>query len=229
MTVSFVGSASAEATSLTLPAHQAGDLIVIFAWNGASTTQPAVPAGWLNAFTFQNSTGTVRAGTVGYKIAASSAEVSGTWLNAQLLGCVVYRDDLSVLTIGGTNGQINLNASTIFHQSLPVSTLSGPFPKLRALSSFILRMAACTSNSSDIETPPAGYTNRVAIAGASANELVIHESDTPLVSQTGTNQTINQTVVASTVTVEILDTGYTKTAAAGGLLLPRAMDGGYAA
>ena len=224
MTVSFVGAASAEATSLTLPAHQEGDLIVIFAWNGASTSQPVVPAGWLNAFTFQNSTGTVRAGTVGYKIAASGAETSGTWANAQLLGCVVYRDDLNVLTIGGTNGQINTNLPSIVHQSLPVSTLSGPFPKLRALSSYILRMAACTSSTSDIETPPTGYTNRVAIAGASANELVIHESDTSLSSQASTNQTINQTVVASTVTLEILDTGFAKTAA--GMLVHPGMSGG---
>ena len=224
MTVSFVGAASAEATSLTLPTHQAGDLIVIFAWNGASTTQPVVPAGWLNAFTFQNSTGASRSGTVGYKIAASGAETSGTWSNAQLLGCVVYRDTDNLLTIGGVNAQIGFNSTTITHQSLSSSVTSGQFTKLRALSSYILRMAACTSNSSDIETAPSGYTNRLAIAGASANELVIHESDTALASQIGTNQTINQTVVASTVTIEILDTGYAKAAA--GMLVHPGMSGG---
>lgn len=226
MTVSFVGSASAEATSLTLPAHQRGDLLVMFAWNGASLTAPTVPSGWHIAYSFTNATGANRGGVVAYKNAASASEASGTWTNAQLLGCVVYRDDTNYLTVGGVNGQVNFNSTTIQHVILQVNTQSASLTKLRAASSYILRMAACTSNSSDIETPPSLYTNRVAIAGASANELVIHESNTSLASQGATNQTINQTVVASTVTVEILDT--TIVIPAGGLLLPRAMDGGYA-
>lgn len=220
MTVSFVGAASAEATSVTLPAHQRGDLLVVFAWNGASTTIPSVPTGWRIAYAFANTTGASRAGVVAYKNAASASEASGTWTSAELLGCAVYRDDANYLTIGGVNGQVNFNSNTITHRELQVITQSANLTKLRAESSYILRMAACTSNSSDIETPPSLYTNRVAIAGASANELVIHESNTSLASQVATNQTINQTVVASTVTVEILDTTIVIPAGSGMLVHP---------
>ena len=56
--------------------------------------------------------------------------------------------------------------------------------------------------------------------------MVIHESNTSLASQIATVQTINQTVVASTATIEILDTGYAKTAAGGGMIVHPGMSGG---
>jgi len=41
-----VGSAIADGASVTIPAHQAGDLLVIFANRFDSTTIPTLPSGW---------------------------------------------------------------------------------------------------------------------------------------------------------------------------------------
>ena len=45
MAISIIGTpAAAAATSITLPTHAAGDLIVIFAFKDGATTIPTVPS-----------------------------------------------------------------------------------------------------------------------------------------------------------------------------------------
>lgn len=86
---SFVVGAATGTDSVTMPAHQAGDLIVAFAFRDGSTTLPTLPAGWTSrlAPTGANSC-SMRLAT---KIAASSSETSGTWTNATSLIVLVLR------------------------------------------------------------------------------------------------------------------------------------------
>lgn len=87
--ISRVGVASAEASSVTLPAgHKAGDIILVFAFRDGSTTPPTLPAGFTNINSAGSNASSFRCG---WKIATSAADTSGTWTNATGIMVVVYR------------------------------------------------------------------------------------------------------------------------------------------
>ena len=85
--ITYIGSATGT-TSATLPAHQAGDLIIGFAFRDGSTTAPTRPSGWT---TIDTATGILCSGALAYKVAASSSETTGTWTNAISVIFLVYR------------------------------------------------------------------------------------------------------------------------------------------
>lgn len=87
-----ISSATAAATTLTMPAHQAGDMLVMWAHNKSSTTVPTLPAGWSAWPTTPSASGNTNAARLAYKFAASSSETSGTWTSATSLICVNYRN-----------------------------------------------------------------------------------------------------------------------------------------
>jgi surface protein len=86
--ITYIGEATGT-NSATLPAHQAGDLILAFAFRDGSTSLPTAPAGWSGLS--QNTSGTSVCARTSYKIAASSSETTGTWTNATTVIFLVYR------------------------------------------------------------------------------------------------------------------------------------------
>lgn len=191
MTVSFVAAASVEATSLTMPSHQAGDLLVMYAFNNTGTTLPTVPSGWtLITSRSANSKG----GVVCVKQAASISEVSGTWTNASFLACAAYRDDIYMLAIGnfsqtGTAGATNPTWGTI---------------QTRAGGSWVIGIVGLSLNTEIGETPPTGMTNRTNTAGASSGEVSIHDTNA---ATTWSSQSITTAALTyQTFTLEILST-----------------------
>lgn len=99
MSVSFIGIASAATTSVTLPAHNVGDLIAIFAYR-STTTAPTLPAGYTN---ISNQSANGNSFRVGYKFATGS-DTSGTWTNATFIIAVIYR---GVAKVGGASSSTN--------------------------------------------------------------------------------------------------------------------------
>lgn len=90
--IQFVGSgASTGATTITIPTHQTGDIIVIAAFRETAETVPDLPAGYTSLAT-TSTAGLTMSSRVGYKVATSASETSGTWTNANALGVAVYRD-----------------------------------------------------------------------------------------------------------------------------------------
>lgn len=87
-TITYVGEATGT-TSATLPSHQAGDLIVAFAFRDGSTTLPTQPSGWTSIDT---ATGTSCCARLAYKVATSSGETTGTWTSATTVIFVLYRN-----------------------------------------------------------------------------------------------------------------------------------------
>ncbi len=126
-----VGSAIADGASVTIPAHQAGDLLVIFANRFDSTTIPTLPSGWTSAAT---KTGTQRAGRVGYRVATGSGTTSGTWTGAQITLVWVLRDH-------GGIGAAAVDAAT----TLPALTLTGSSSWVGALQSGVFGVPAVPS------------------------------------------------------------------------------------
>jgi surface protein len=86
--ITFIGAAEGT-TSATLPAHQAGDLILAFSFRSGSNTASTLPSGWININGLgANST----YGRVAYRIATSSGTTTGTWTNATRVIFLIYRN-----------------------------------------------------------------------------------------------------------------------------------------
>lgn len=87
--ITYIGE-STGITSATLPAHQAGDLILAFAFYDGITSVPTQPTGWTSIA--GSGSGAVGASArLAYKIAASSGEISETWTSATTVIFLVYR------------------------------------------------------------------------------------------------------------------------------------------
>lgn len=98
-------SATTNVATITTP--NVHDLILVFAFNGSTTTVPTSPAGYTGV---TNGTG---ANACGYKAAwkfSNGTETNtGTWTNATAIAVIVYRN---VAAIGGNN-QLNGATATI--------------------------------------------------------------------------------------------------------------------
>lgn len=227
MAISYVGGASAAATTLTLPSHNAGDLIFGFAWHSPTNTgTPAVPSGWYMVRNITRSSGvSARTGVLGYKIAQSNSETSGTWASAILLGCVVYRDTAEYISVGGWNVNAD-NTGTAFNY--PALTANGSLQSNNTIlgpNTWVVGFGGINSNALSLETPPSGMTNRVNIAGASVGELAIHDTNGNVASWSQTATVLSSADYGSAITVEILRTGHLKTAG-GGLFVGGGLTGG---
>jgi hypothetical protein len=116
--VGFVSSDFSTSASFTeMPYHKSGDIIIIWAFNTGAATIPTLPAGWTSIIT-DSSTDSVR---VGYKIAASGSETSGTWTAADHLMCAVYRNVSAI----GDSAINNATSGTLSFPSLSLQQTNG--------------------------------------------------------------------------------------------------------
>lgn len=144
MAVSYVGQASALTTSVTLAAHNVGDLMVMFAF-ATTSTPPTAPAGW----TSLHAAGTGNAGSrLAYRIAPDTSTASGTWTGAAFLGCQIYR--------GAIIGAFAASNGTSVSQTYPALTLWR-----QDNSSWGVRFAGANGQASTGGTIT-GYTDRIA-------------------------------------------------------------------
>lgn len=213
MAKSFVSAAAAEANSVSMPSHQAGDLLVMWAYRASSATRIVAPAGWWYVTMRAN---VLQSAILCYKIATSSSEVSGTWTNAEMVEVAVYRDDANYLILGGLNAvsaaaTTNVQFPLIAAPSAQVTGLS----TMRGGSSWVLGAVGVVANNSDIETPPAGMTNRVNLAGAGAIEVSIHDTNGDVASWPATSHTQSVSAAYQSAVAEIVDTGIVKASGGG--------------
>lgn len=130
--ITYVGGAGAQASSVTLPAHQAGDLMVFFASQGNDITNvPQLPTDCQSLLVVQANGACTR---VGYKYAQSSSETSGIWTGAQFVSCAIFRGNISPGAIAALTG----NSTTITDPGLTLQTADG--------SSAVLAMAFIRGN-----------------------------------------------------------------------------------
>lgn len=169
MAITYVSSAAAESTTLAMPSHQAGDLLVMFGYYlFTSAVKVTMPTGW-NERNFI--TGFNRNVLLAWRIADSGAVTSGTWSNATYLACSVYRSNTSKYlfpghaAVVGEAGVTNLNYPALD----PLLRIS------KAPDSWVLG-AIGTESDTTANTAPTGMTNRVSLAGT-AGEIAIHDSN----------------------------------------------------
>ena len=209
MTTSFIDSAVAEATSLTMPTHQAGDMLVMYAGIVTGTGTITIPSGWrVVCFRAINNS---MSSVVAVMTATSGAEVSGTWTSAELLACVVYRDSVNYLRVGGSN-QGGSSGVTITYPALIPYGSSTSSSSMRA-SSWVVGFGLASVNTGSLETPPTDMVNRATLAGASVGEIAIHDTVGDVSTWPATNVTIDAGNNHAAV-IELVDSGYAIAAAA---------------
>lgn len=186
MTISFVGAASAAADSVTLPTHQAGDLLIVATANISSQINP--PAGWNRLHVRYASDGGGRSLTVAYKIATTASEVSGTWSNALSIICVAYRDSDNYITLGGMRftGLSQTLGTTLSWPALPAN---GDTAGIITPNQWVVAFAMTNVNTTNIEVAPSGYTNRASQAGSTNSKLTAHDTNAAVAAASGVAQT----------------------------------------
>lgn len=178
-----ISTAAASTSSVTLPTHQPGDLIVISTFNNASTTTLTKPAAggtvpaWVD---IDNNTGANSCSmrTV-YFVATTSNHTSGTWTNANAIDAIVYRG-VGAIPIGGHAESGGTGTGSVA-PSITLSNGDG--------SSAILEIHASRTTSS-FNAAPAGYTRRVSDAsGYTVMNTKDDATSDGAVTQTGTSST----------------------------------------
>lgn len=171
MAIAFVGAA-AGVDSVAIPAHQPGDMLLIFAYRDDSNTQPTQPAGWTQGGAMAGNT---NSGRVAWRIATTSAETSGTWNNATTVIVAVYRASSGQNGIG-TVASAGAASTTVTYPALPSMSASG--------TSWVVGMAGHRSINTALETPPPGMVLRInAVDGG--DEASLFDTNGPVVGWAG--------------------------------------------
>jgi hypothetical protein len=197
MAVTYVSAASDAATTLTMPSHQEGDLLVAFAYNdvSGSSTVPTVPSGWIVRISVGNAG---RSFVVAWRTADSGSVASGTWTNATHVGCAVYRSNAALyLSPGHTNFFQNAGATNLTYPALDPNFRFSKVPD-----SWVVGFCG-TEIDTTAETPPTGMTNRTSAVGT--GEIGIHDTNGALAWAAGVNVACSSTRFAG-VTLEVFET-----------------------
>lgn len=198
--VQVIGANSAAATSVAIPTHQPGDLILIFAFNNANTTQPTAPAAsgtvpnWVNV-TANNGTAAPGGGSLSYTgntcavavaqfIATANNHTTGTWTNTTDIAAVVLRgeDTVAAVPYGG-----------IAVSSAPSSTANAVSPSVtlsKADGSSALLYFYAHRNMTSWDSAPAGCTRLT--QAASVHGICLNKKN-----DTTTDGSITQTLTGS--------------------------------
>ena len=169
MANSFVGSATGTNTIASMPAHQAGDLLLFFAFRDGNLTAPSLPSGYTNKLTKSDSYVDTSC-RVGYKIAAHDHEDSGEWTNATSLICHVYRGVDQTTPLGGssTYGHNDTGDNTIEYRAVTMTVTDG--------TSWLAGFVGHAAVNTNIQTAPTGMTNRSNVVDAT-DEAAGHDTN----------------------------------------------------
>lgn len=199
----IVGTSAATATSVTLPPHQIGDLIVMFAYNGATfnTTVPGKPSAsgtvpaWVDIDANTGSDSNA-ARTVQF-VATATNHTSGTWTNTSTMVAVVIRGQNASTPIGGHAEAQYAGSTTPTAPSVTMADTSGKSLLLHFMSNM---------NANSISEPPAGYSRRAKVVTGSGPGVILNTKNVSTSGSAATNTSMTATSFGGRgATIEIRD------------------------
>lgn len=219
MSISLVGSNEANANSIAIPAHQVNDLILIYAYNDAQTTAVTLPAGFVNVSgVVMGSFGYTR---VGYKIATSTSETSGTWTNADHLIVLVFRGGTDTVVMPEFLSTTSATSTSVTYTAQPTGTFRDGASDVAMVGLVAQRNAA-----NNLAQAPGAMTN-ILDGGDGANyQVAAHWDDARTTAWASTSITVATSALYRTHVIGLFEQAFTQTAVGGGLLLPRGFQGG---
>lgn len=160
------GVGSGVGTSVAIPAHQIGDLLLVFTRAASATPPPAPAAGgtvptWTVA---QSASANTIALVSAWTRATAATHTTGTWTGASHTCAMVLRPDAGMIVSVGISSVGNgNNTQTIIYPALTLSTTGGTSWGVRCGT----RGVAITA----VGTAPTNWTNRI-IQPAGAGALM---------------------------------------------------------
>jgi len=192
MAISFIGAQGAAATTVTIPTHQIGDLILIFAYRDGSNTAPTTPAAGGTVPTWNligSSGGNTNSSNFRWATATATTTTSGTWTNATELICLVYRKASIGLSVGGSGAA----TTTINYPARTLNRTDG--------SSWVVGVAGHRT-ATNVEQAPGAMVNRA----SSGTEAAGHDTNGGVTTWASTNVTVNASSAYRSWVVELEDT-----------------------
>lgn len=162
MPVTFKGVTTSTTTTITLPTHAVGDMIVIFAYRFGSLpsdTPPSQPTAggtvptWttISANTGNNNGTNANSMRVSYTVATATNHTSGTWSNSNRMVAVVVTGQRSSPVGGYAEAAAGASTVTMTAPAITLSDASG--------NSLILHCVCCRVGSNFTwGAAPSGYT-----------------------------------------------------------------------
>lgn len=192
MAISFIGAQGAAATTVTIPTHQIGDLILIFAYRDGSNTAPTTPAAGGTVPTWNligSSGGNTNSSNFRWAKATATTTTSGTWTNATELICLVYRK----ASIGASVGGSGAATTTVNYPALTLNRTDG--------SSWVVGVAGHRT-ANNVDLAPGAMVNRA----SSGTEAAGHDTNGGVTTWASTNVTVNASSAYRSWVVELEDT-----------------------
>jgi len=168
MAIKLLGGSSITSSSIALPTHKNGDLILIFAYRGTSNTPPSVPTSSATTPTWITMGSSGSNGTssiLAYAFATRSNHTSGTWTNATRLFVIILQNVASFGRVVGNSGSSN----SINYPELTPQNINGT----SVICAFGVH--ALASSTSGIDTPPTGM--RLYFGSNTSSREVFHYSN----------------------------------------------------
>src|SRR5579859_1131557 len=123
MSISFINSGAASATSVAVSGNHYGDVLLVFAYRSASATPPTLAAGYTS---IASSGGNVNSSILAYKYSDGTETTSGTWANATQVICHVYRGcDVASNGPCGGNAAGGASSTSIAYNTLTMTRSDG--------------------------------------------------------------------------------------------------------
>lgn len=198
MAVTLVGSQTATSNTLTIPAHQAGDIIVSYAYVSITTSIP-IPTGnnWESVSTSTDATTSVSQ-VMATKKAISSSESFGTWTGATRVAVAVFRGSDGV---GGIVSPYFVNG-TALNWRIPTAQ------KRADGTSWIVRFAGSES-ATNLRTT--GAPSEATVQPGASNLAVVYTqanvtSSTSLIATTASPSTRAGTMGVEIIIIDLLPT-----------------------
>ena len=219
MAISRVGSASAQATTITIPTHQSGDLILICA-NRNNTTAPTIPSGWI---VMSNTGASGVSSAIGWKLAQSTSETSGTWTNTSVMHCAVYRGSTGVLVVSSSiSGAVGTSTSVSY-----AATANGLVYRSGVDDNWYIGTGIQLNSTNSLETAPSGMANVNFESSAGVWKSVLHDTNASQLSNwSAANTTVTTSAAYITRVLQLFEFDGPAFGGGGGIFFRPGMSGG---
>jgi hypothetical protein len=183
MALSFIVAGSAQASSVAIGAHNAGDLILLFGHQDGSTTPPTLPAGYTSIISGGANTNSE---VLGFRIADGTETTTGTVTNATSVAYAIYRGWTAI----GASNQNGAASSTITYAALTFQVANG--------TSWAVGFAGHRT-ATNVGQAPAGMTLR-----SSATDIAVSDTAAGVTGWSAASVTVNASSGWRSVVVEVI-------------------------